>query len=116
MGVYDAECGKCGKQEEYVRPFSQCLDTPECCGTKMNKVILTAPQVGAMCWTDHKGFYAGGRYIANAGDMKRYMNEKGLVTESEGAQEVARVRARREKEDREDLVRTVQEVADAAGL
>ena len=41
--IYEAQCEKCGRVEEYVRSAKECYDTPECCGQKMQKVILTAP-------------------------------------------------------------------------
>lgn len=43
MPIYDAKCLKCGGVDEYIRPASQYLDTPECCGQPMQKVILQAP-------------------------------------------------------------------------
>lgn len=43
MPIYDAYCHKCKRTETYVRSVANCLDTPECCGEKMAKVILSAP-------------------------------------------------------------------------
>lgn len=43
MPVYECMCPKCGTVQDYVRPVSQYMDTPECCGAKTRKVILTAP-------------------------------------------------------------------------
>lgn len=43
MPVYECMCAKCGTVQDYVRPVSQYMDTPECCGAKTRKVILTAP-------------------------------------------------------------------------
>ena len=43
MPVYESVCLKCGKYHEYIRTVSNCLDTPECCGTKTDKRILSAP-------------------------------------------------------------------------
>jgi hypothetical protein len=43
MPIYESICLTCGKYHEYVRAVSQCLDTPECCGTKTDKRILTKP-------------------------------------------------------------------------
>ena len=43
MPIYESICRKCGKTHEYIRTASQYLDTPECCGAKTQKVILTAP-------------------------------------------------------------------------
>lgn len=43
MPVYESVCLKCGKYHEYIRTVSNCLDTPECCGEKTDKRILSAP-------------------------------------------------------------------------
>jgi hypothetical protein len=39
--IYEARCNVCGKIHEYVRKAVDYLDTPECCGEKTEKVILT---------------------------------------------------------------------------
>lgn len=41
--IYEAKCRICGDVAEYVRPVSRYLETPECCGQSMQKVILSAP-------------------------------------------------------------------------
>lgn len=41
--IYEAKCRVCNSVEEYVRPASEYLDTPKCCGQKMEKVILSVP-------------------------------------------------------------------------
>jgi predicted nucleic acid-binding Zn ribbon protein len=43
MPVYESVCLNCGKYHEYIRTVSNCLDTPECCGIKTDKRILSAP-------------------------------------------------------------------------
>lgn len=43
MPIYEAICLKCGKYHEYIRTFANYLDTPECCGEKTSKRILSAP-------------------------------------------------------------------------
>jgi hypothetical protein len=47
MPVYEAVCLKCGKYHEYIRPVSEYLDTPECCGAKTDKRLLSAPMMRA---------------------------------------------------------------------
>jgi len=47
MPVFEAVCLKCGKYHEYIRPVSQYLDTPECCGAKTDKRLLSAPMMRA---------------------------------------------------------------------
>ena len=44
MPTYEALCS-CGAEAEYIRPVSGALDTPDCafCGSKMEKIIRTAP-------------------------------------------------------------------------
>ena len=41
--IYESICRQCGKVHEYIKPAAQCYETPECCGQKTEKVILTAP-------------------------------------------------------------------------
>ncbi len=43
MPIYESVCLKCGKYHEYYRKADDCLNTPECCGEKTDKRILTAP-------------------------------------------------------------------------
>lgn len=43
MPVYEALCKSCGKVHNYYRRVADCMDTPECCGEKTQKVILSAP-------------------------------------------------------------------------
>lgn len=43
MPTYQAVCDKCGSYHEYHRKVKDCLDSPECCGEKTRKVILSAP-------------------------------------------------------------------------
>lgn len=45
--IYEAVCLKCGKYHEYHRPVAQYLDTPECCGQKTDKRLLSAPMMRA---------------------------------------------------------------------
>ena len=44
MPIYEAKCLTCGREEDYFRPVAQYLDTPECCGYKMEKLI-SAPNL-----------------------------------------------------------------------
>ena len=41
--IYESRCNSCGKLYEYVKPASQYLDSPFCCGVRTEKVILNAP-------------------------------------------------------------------------
>ena len=49
MPVYEARCNQCGKIQDYIRRAENYLDTPECCGQKTEKVILSAP----MGWVEN---------------------------------------------------------------
>lgn len=43
MPVYESICRTCSQVHNYYKPVAQYLDTPECCGAKTEKVILSAP-------------------------------------------------------------------------
>jgi hypothetical protein len=43
MPTYEAFCHTCKTVQDYYQPVSRYMDTPECCGAKTQKVILTAP-------------------------------------------------------------------------
>lgn len=47
MPVYEAVCLKCGAYHEYIRPVAKCHDTPDCCGVKTDKRLLSAPMMRA---------------------------------------------------------------------
>ena len=44
MPTYDAQCSVCGETQAYCRAVNDRMDTPQCCGIPMQKVILTAPK------------------------------------------------------------------------
>jgi predicted nucleic acid-binding Zn ribbon protein len=43
MPTYQSVCMQCGKYHEYIRRCAQSDDSPECCGVKTEKRILSAP-------------------------------------------------------------------------
>lgn len=43
MPTYQAVCMQCGKYHEYIRHCAQSDDSPDCCGVKTEKHILSAP-------------------------------------------------------------------------
>lgn len=45
--IYEAVCMKCGAYHTYVRKAVDYLNTPECCGVKTEKRILSAPMMRA---------------------------------------------------------------------
>lgn len=45
--IYEAVCLKCGRYHTYIRKVADYLDTPECCGQKTDKRLLSAPMMRA---------------------------------------------------------------------
>lgn len=43
MPLYESMCHQCGKVHNYYKPAARYLETPECCGQRTEKVILTPP-------------------------------------------------------------------------
>ena len=43
MPLYEAQCNNCKTVHQYIKPVSECLITPVCCGVPTKKVILSAP-------------------------------------------------------------------------
>ena len=41
--IYESRCKICNKNFEYIKPASQYLDSPFCCGERTEKVILSSP-------------------------------------------------------------------------
>ena len=44
MPTYESICHQCGKLHGYYKPVSEYLNTPDCCGVKTEKVIMTPPK------------------------------------------------------------------------
>lgn len=43
MPIYEARCPQCGTVKDYYQTAANCRVTPDCCGSPMEKVILSAP-------------------------------------------------------------------------
>jgi hypothetical protein len=43
--IYEAQCQKCKKNEDYSRSIAERHDTPVCCGQPMKKMITTCQNV-----------------------------------------------------------------------
>lgn len=78
MPVYEAVCLKCGKYHEYIRPVAQYLDTPECCGAKTDKRLLSAPMMRAdiQPWDAYQS-PATGRLITSYAERREDMKASG---------------------------------------
>lgn len=78
MPVYEAICLKCGKYHDYIRSVSQCLDTPECCGQKTDKRILSKPmaRMDMQPWDAYES-PATGRVITSYAERRADMQAAG---------------------------------------
>ena len=115
MAVYDAECDKCGTQTEYVCSIADMTKKlPRCCGQKMKRVILTAPQVGAMTWTSHKAVMVNGKLIESGDQYKRMMKQGNFMPHSEAVQEVAKKKAREKVEHTKRLDKAIEKAIKAS--
>jgi hypothetical protein len=99
MPVYEAVCLKCGKYHEYVRPVSACMDTPECCGTKTDKRILSAPMArpDIAPWDAYES-PATGRMITSHAERREDMRRAGC-RDWEGQDVERREATKRKAED-----------------
>ena len=78
MPIYEAICLKCGKYHDYIRTVSNCLDTPECCGVKTDKRILSKPmtQMDMQPWDAFES-PATGRLITSKKERMEDMRASG---------------------------------------
>lgn len=86
MPVYQCVCRECEVSAEYLRPVSECMNTPECptCGERMKKVILSAPM----------GFVTGkfepfkstvdGSLITNQRELQAHNSRNNVVSLADG--------------------------------
>ncbi len=108
MPTYTAACLDCGKVQDYFRKLSESGDTPDCCDTKMTK-ILVAPMVSAMAWTGANGFHVPdgvngvGTWIETGADYKKYLEKNNLIPSSEAEQEAKINAASKAADDRKQL-------------
>lgn len=78
MPVYEAVCLKCGAYHEYIRPVANCHDTPDCCGVKTDKRLLSAPMMRAdiQPWDAYQS-PATGRLITSYAQRREDMKASG---------------------------------------
>lgn len=115
MPVYESECTQCGAQQDYLRPVSQCLDTPMCavCGIRMAKRVFSAP-MGYL-----KGNFApfkstvDGSLISTHRDMVEHNKRNGVVCLADGYSNEAvlsgQIAKKPEKKDIGDLQHDIAE-------
>lgn len=99
--IYESVCMTCGAYHEYVRPSSECYETPECCGKKTEKRILTSPfgQVDIPSYQSP----ATGKWITSRAERKEDLKRsgsrpwEGMETEKQEAE-----RQKKYDEERQD--------------
>lgn len=113
MPIYEAICLHCGKYHEYIRPVDQCLETPECCGAKTDKRILTKP-MAAMDMQPWEAFEspATGKIITSkkerAADMRASgcRDWEGMESEKQHAQRLKQYQEEEDDKKLDAVVRT----------
>ena len=84
MATYDAQCAICESHEEYVRPISECGDTPICCGTPMKKVILHAPRAHMRGKFEAFKSNVDGTIINGSRDLEEHNRRNNVVCMADG--------------------------------
>lgn len=110
--IYEAVCMKCGSYHEYIRPVAQMHDTPDCCGQKTEKRLLSAPMMRAdIAPWDAYVSPATGKMITSYAERRADMKAAGCRDwegmDSEKRQS-ARIKAYQEREEDEKLDKTVR--------
>lgn len=95
--IYEAVCLKCGKYHTYWRKVSECMDTPECCGAKTEKRILSAPmaRMDMQPWDAYES-PATGKMITSYAQRREDMKAAGC-RDYEGRESEERHAARQKK-------------------
>lgn len=111
MPFYLSECPKCHAQHEYMAKVADRNKTPRCCKVKTERVI-EAPQVAAYSTlTGWKDVQVNGKHFASGDLAKKYIKQKDLCTQEEGAARAAEgIRNRKQKykkELRADITKAV---------
>lgn len=115
--IYEAMCTQCDHVEDYSASVAdRDKSLPKHCGKKMQRVLLTPPQVGAMTWTGWKGMVVNGRYIDSGSEYKRYLKSNDLIPTSEANQQADHVRKQRAMKEEKQLNDTVERVVSQAGI
>lgn len=110
--IYEAVCLTCGAYHTYVRKAADYLDTPECCGRKTEKRLLTAPMahMDIQPWDAYES-PATGKTITSYAQRREDMKASGCRDyegrESEERQ-AARIRKYDEEKQEQELDTTVR--------
>jgi hypothetical protein len=99
--IYESVCLTCGKYHTYVRKAVDYLDTPECCGKKTDKRLLTAPmaRMDIQPWDAYES-PATGKTITSYAQRREDMKVSG-TRDYEGRESEERQAARIKKYDEE---------------
>lgn len=78
MPTYQAVCMECGAYHEYIRSVDHRNDSPDCCGVKTEKRLLSAPMMSAdiQPWDAFES-PATGRYITSKAQRREDMKRSG---------------------------------------
>lgn len=113
MPEYESVCLKCGKYHTYIARMKDAFDTPDCCGVKTDKRILTAP-MGVMDYQPWEAYEspASGKMITSKAERAKDFKAtgtrpwEGIETEKQEAQ---RQKAYIEADDDAKLDKTVRQ-------
>lgn len=118
MAVYASICHHCHREHEYVQRIADRDNTPECCGTKTER-ILVAPMVSASIWTGHAGFTAHKEdgtpvFIESGTAYKKFLSDNNYMPASEAHAHAdsskERIKADRKKRTRKYLEERVAQL------
>lgn len=100
--IYEAVCMLCGKYHTYIRKAADYLDTPECCGAKTEKRILSAPmaRMDIQPWDSYES-PATGKMITSYAERRADMQASGC-RDYEGREAEERNAAKQRKYTEED--------------
>lgn len=113
MPEYESVCLKCGQYHTYIAQMRHCFDTPECCGIKTDKRILTAP-MGVMDYPPWQPYEspASGKIITSKAERRDDFKATGTRPwegKEQEEKEVDRQKAYADKEMDDKLDKTVRE-------
>lgn len=101
MPLYQAVCMQCGKYHEYVQRVAQSDDSPDCCGVKTEKRILSAPmaRMDIQPWDAFES-PASGKFISSYAQRREDMARTGC-RDYEGRESEERQVKRNDRYDEE---------------
>jgi predicted nucleic acid-binding Zn ribbon protein len=113
MPTYESVCLKCGKYHTYTTQMRFSHETPECCGQKTDKRILTAP-MGVMDYQPWEAYEspASGKMITSKADRAKDFKATGTRPwegREQEEKEAARLKAYDEQKMDAELDKTVRQ-------